>query len=94
MRQRFLAIAAAFAFLACNATAPSGSAPGATSAPQAAPSGGVATGAAPTQAATPGGTPDRVTGWQRDLASLVPGMERLHKDLYHSVSREALEALA
>ena len=33
---------------------------------------------------------DRASGWQSDLAMLVPGMERLHPDLYHGVSRETL----
>lgn len=64
-----------------TAEPPSASAPGAT-APAATKTGSPGT--------TPAGTPDRVTGWQGDLALLVPGMERLHRDLYHSVSEQTL----
>jgi hypothetical protein len=73
---------------ACNATAPAVD-PGATASPAGGetPVGGSTTGAS----AAPG-TPDRIAGWRADLAMLVPGMERLHEDLYHGVSEAALAA--
>ncbi|HJP88055.1 MAG TPA: hypothetical protein VJ850_03355 [Candidatus Limnocylindrales bacterium] len=89
MRRRILASLAALLIGACNATAPASPTPGAPGIPTAsatAPTGPAAT----TPSATPAGTRDRVTGWQSDLALLVPGMERLHKDLYHSVDEQAL----
>ena len=54
------------------------------------------TGAAATTPFTDGPDPtaDRVAGWQADIAALVPGMAKLHKDLYHGVSEEALAAAA
>lgn len=55
-----------------------------------APSAGEAASGSPSTTG-PGATMDRVAGWQSDLAMLVPGMERLHADLYHGVSKEALD---
>jgi hypothetical protein len=37
-------------------------------------------------------TADRVTGWQSDLDLLLPGMEPIHPDLYHSTRKSELEA--
>ena len=48
--------------------------------------------AANTAAATPAPTRDRVAGWRSDLASLVPGMDRLHPDLGHGTPVADLEA--
>jgi hypothetical protein len=51
---------------------------------------------APTGEPTAGPTPsagvanERVAGWRSDLAALVPGMARIHPDLYHGVSEAAL----
>lgn len=44
---------------------------------------------------TPAPTQDRVTGWRSDLERIVPGMERIHPNLTHGTSLEALhEAVA
>ena len=40
---------------------------------------------------TPAATVDRVTGWRSDLGLLVPGMDRLHPDLTHDVTLDALD---
>ncbi|HET7181376.1 MAG TPA: hypothetical protein VFI15_04005 [Candidatus Limnocylindrales bacterium] len=85
-RQRPVAIALVLAVAACTTTAPT-VAPTAPPPPDASPIGAVT--ARPSAAP---GTPDRVAGWQADLAMLIPGMERLHVDLYHGVSEEALTA--
>jgi hypothetical protein len=37
-------------------------------------------------------TADRDAGWRSDLAMLIPAMDRIHPDLEHDVSREALDA--
>ena len=42
---------------------------------------------------SPVATVDRVTGWRSDLDLLVPGMDRLHPDLDHDVTLEALNAV-
>jgi hypothetical protein len=47
---------------------------------------------ATTAALTPAPTRDRVAGWRSDLASLVPGMDRLHPDLGHGTPVPELEA--
>jgi hypothetical protein len=72
--------------VACGTTSPSSTAP--TASTTAAPAGSATgqTGGSP----APASTPDRVAGWQGDLALLIPGMERLHKDLYHSVDKQTL----
>jgi hypothetical protein len=47
----------------------------------------------PGAAAVPSMTPSpagRVAGWRDDLRRLIPGMEAMHPDLYHGVSRGAL----
>jgi hypothetical protein len=44
--------------------------------------------------ATPAPSLDRVAGWQADIAALVPGMDRLHPDLFHGVSKADLDAAA
>ena len=85
-RQRPVAIALVLAVAACTTTAPT-VAPTAPPPPDAPP-----IGAATARPSAAPGTPDRVAGWQADLAMLVPGMERLHVDLYHGVSEEALTA--
>jgi hypothetical protein len=41
---------------------------------------------------TPEPTRDRIAGWRSDLASLVPGMDRLHRDLGHGTPVADLEA--
>lgn len=75
----------------CNATptVSSGTTPPPSAAAGASPSAGAASPG--TTATSPAASLDRVSGWQSDLALLVPGMERLHADLYHGVSEEALE---
>jgi hypothetical protein len=86
-----LALALAFGATGCNATAspaPSSGPSSGTPAPGGPSASGPATG--PT-ASNPAGSLDRVAGWQSDLAMLVPGMERLHKDLYHGVDKDALD---
>jgi hypothetical protein len=45
-----------------------------------------------TAAATPASTQDRVAGWRSDLATLVPGMDRLHPDLGHGTPVADLNA--
>ena len=90
MQQRTLISLLAVAFLvgACGTTAsPSPASPSAT--PAVVPGSPLASGVF-----TDGPDPtfDRVSGWQSDLALLIPGMERLHPDLYHGVSEEALAA--
>jgi hypothetical protein len=50
------------------------------------------TAVATTAALTPAPTRDRVAGWRSDLASLVPGMDRLHPDLGHGTPVPELEA--
>jgi hypothetical protein len=49
-------------------------------------------GASPTTATspTPAASVDRVAGWQSDLALLVPGMNRIHPNLTHGVTLDAL----
>ena len=47
---------------------------------------------ATTATSTPVPTEDRVAGWRSDLASLVPGMDRLHPDLGHGTPVADLEA--
>ena len=81
-----LAVVAALV-VACNGVPPASPPAGSSASAPASPGATSTTTAAP---ATPAGSPDRVTGWQSDLAALVPGMERLHKDLYHGVSHDAL----
>lgn len=54
-----------------------------TGAPSTSPGGQTAVATAP---ATPAASLDRVAGWRSDLALLIPGMERLHADLYHGVT--------
>ena len=86
-----LVLALALVAVGCNAT------PTTSAGPTPPPSGSA--GASPSSGAaspgttppSPAATPDRVAGWQSDLALLVPGMERLHADLYHGVSEAALE---
>lgn len=84
---RVLLSLAALALTACNppTATPSPTAPSLTASPSG--SNGPAASAPPTTAA---GSPDRVAGWQSDIAQLVPGMARLHPDLYHGVSEDAL----
>jgi hypothetical protein len=41
---------------------------------------------------SPAASVDRVTGWRSDLGLLVPGMDRLHPDLTHGSTLEALNA--
>jgi hypothetical protein len=82
-----VAIVVALALIGCNATSPS---PAPTTAGSTtAPASGAPSASVPT-ASGPVGSLDRVAGWRSDLALLVPGMERLHKDLYHGVSQPAL----
>lgn len=53
------------------------------------------TATAPTASASspsPAATVDRVSGWRSDLGLLVPGMDRLHPDLTHGTTVEALNA--
>ena len=50
-----------------------------------------ASSAAPTAGAvTAAPTPDRVAGWRSDLMRIVPGMDRIHPNLTHGTSLEAL----
>jgi hypothetical protein len=74
---------------ACNATQPSPSASPAVPPASFLP-GETPPGSAGPVPSGPAGSLDRVSGWQADLALLIPGMERLHEDLYHGVSEEAL----
>ncbi|HEX2627136.1 MAG TPA: hypothetical protein VHL56_09570, partial [Candidatus Limnocylindrales bacterium] len=82
----WLALVLSSVVVACGTTSPSSTAP--TASTTAAPAGSATgqTGGSP----APASTPDRVAGWQGDLALLIPGMERLHKDLYHSVDKQTL----
>ena len=41
---------------------------------------------------SPAASIDRVTGWRGDLGLLVPGMDRLHPDLTHGTTLDALNA--
>jgi hypothetical protein len=84
------------AVMACNPApsetilpGPGSDAPG-TPTPSAPASTPPATGAV----ASPAGSPDRTTGWQADIAALVPGMDRLHPDLFHGVSKADLDGAA
>jgi len=85
-RARVPAILAALALVACSpaptATTPS-TAPGTTQAPAT---------SSPSVGPSPVATADRAAGWRSDLEMLVPGMDRIHPDLTHDVSREALDA--
>lgn len=47
-------------------------------------------GSATPPGATPVATVDRVSGWRDDLALIVPGMDRIHPNLTHGVTLEAL----
>jgi hypothetical protein len=63
--------------------------------PSTAPSVPGATGASAepsTASATPAASLDRVAGWQGDLALIVPALERIHPDAFHSTSKDAMEA--
>jgi len=42
--------------------------------------------------ASPAASVDRIAGWRSDLASLLPGMDRLHPKLDHGTPRPTLEA--
>jgi hypothetical protein len=42
-------------------------------------------------AASPSGAPDRVSGWRNDLDRLLPAMDAIHPDLYHSTPKSELE---
>lgn len=48
----------------------------------------------PSVAVSPGGSVDRVAGWQADIGSIVPGIERIHPDPFHGTSKADLEAAA
>ena len=80
-RLRAASALATFALLACSTTAPTGQAPTATP----------ATATQPPVTAAPSPTADRNAGWRSDLEALVPGMARLHPDLTHGTTREALD---
>jgi hypothetical protein len=63
------------------------------------PTGTAAPTAEPDPTATAASSPepgvDRIAGWTGDLGAIVPGLERVHPDPYHSVSKETLvEAIA
>src|SRR5690348_16568229 len=89
MRNRFRAVGVALV-LVLGACSPTTTAPSGTPAQSAVAVATNAPGTAGSPGATVAATPDRVAGWQSDLATLIPGMARLHKNLYHSVSEEAL----
>jgi hypothetical protein len=75
-------VAFVLAFAACQ--------PAPTSAPG--PSAG-ATGSAPSASVaghTPAASADRITGWRSDLELIVPGMDRIHPNLTHGTTLEAL----
>ena len=84
-----LSVALALALLGCNPTTSGSPAPSTAGSSAASGSSGPPQSAAATPSG-PAGSLDRVAGWRSDLALLVPGMERLHKDLYHGVSEPAL----
>ena len=69
-----------------EASSPGPSSPAASATP---PTTTPATSSSPSAVESP---EDRVAGWRSDLELLVPGMEELHPDLFHGVSRAALEA--
>jgi len=84
-RTRLPAILAALALVACSpvpTTSPS-TASVATPAP---------TSSSSSVGPSPIATADRAAGWRSDLEMLVPAMARIHPDLTHDVSREALDA--
>ena len=45
-------------------------------------------------AATPQASLDRVAGWQADIATIVPGLERLHPNPFHGTSKADMVAAA
>ena len=74
-----------------------------TSSPSASPSTAPATApaSAPTALATPTAGPpspqaslDRVAGWQADIQSIVPGLERIHPNPFHGTPKADIEAAA
>jgi hypothetical protein len=90
MRHARTAVSAALALIVVGcANAPSiapGSGAPASSTPPA------VTPMATTAAATPQGSLNRVSGWQADLAAIVPGIERIHPDPFRGTPRAELEA--
>lgn len=80
-RAAALSLAAVVAFAGCSSApagspSPAGSGPGATATP-----------APPTAAADA-----RTAGWVSDLESILPGLERLHPDPYHSTPKATIAA--
>lgn len=86
-RVRLLAVAAIVAACAPAPTVAPPSGP-AESAPTA------ATAALASLPPTPQGSLDRVSGWQADIASIIPGLERIHPDPFHGTSKADMGAAA
>jgi hypothetical protein len=68
--------------------------PGPTQVPALTSTTGAATPTAQPETLAPSQTPDRVTGWRSDIASLVPAMDAIHPNLAHGTSRADLDAAA
>src|SRR5829696_1070146 len=41
---------------------------------------------------TPAGSLDRIAGWQADIQTIVPGLERIHPDPFHGTSKADMES--
>jgi hypothetical protein len=50
--------------------------------------------AAVSPAPTPQGSLDRIAGWQADIRSIVPGLERIHPNPFHGTSKADMDAAA
>ncbi|HUQ43798.1 MAG TPA: S41 family peptidase [Candidatus Limnocylindria bacterium] len=88
-----ISLACLLVVAACSA-APQGTTP--SSIGSAAPSLGASPSVSPTTGPVVTTAPSlaRDAGWQADIAALVPGMDRLHPDLFHGVSKADLDAAA
>lgn len=85
---RLLALAAIVA--ACSPAPTLSPSPG----PAASPTSAVATAPPATLGPTPQGSLDRVSGWQADIAAIIPGLERIHPDPFHGTPKTDMEAAA
>jgi hypothetical protein len=85
-RVRLLAVAAVVAACSPGPSLPPSIGPAASPTPPA------ATAQPASIAPTPRGSLDRVSGWQADIAAIIPGLERTHPDPFHGTSKADMEA--